>query len=64
MRISKLIEKLEAYKREHGDHHVKTYDRRGDEGTPVVDTMRWIRGCKRDKVYCIVKAEDWETPDV
>lgn len=57
MRISELIEKLEAYRAEHGNQHVKAYDRRGDEGTPIVDEQRWMRGSKRDKVYCIVKSE-------
>lgn len=60
MRISELIRKLEAHKAEHGDRTVKAYDRRGDEGRPVVDTMRWMRGCKRDLVYCIVKSETEE----
>ncbi len=57
MRISELIRRLELHRQEHGDQHVKAYDRRGDEGRPVVDTMRWMRGCKRDKVYCIVRSE-------
>ena len=60
MRISHLIKKLEAYKAEHGDQHVKAYDHRGDEGRPQVEEMRWMRGCKRDKVYCVVKSDDDE----
>lgn len=57
MRITELIKLLEAYRAEHGNCHVKAYDRRGEEGRPVVDEQRWMRGCSRDKVYCIVKSE-------
>ena len=60
MRISQLIKKLEAYKAEHGDQHVKAYDRRGDEGRPAVEEMRWLLGCNRTKVYCVVKSDDDE----
>lgn len=57
MRISKLISLLEAYKREHGDQHVKAYDRRGDEGPPTVSEKRWMRGGSRDKVHCMVESK-------
>ena len=60
MRISELIKKLEAYKAEHGDQHVKAYDRRGDEGRPQVKELRWMRGKRPDKVYCVVQSDDDE----
>lgn len=61
MRISELIRRLELYKQEHGDQHVKAFDSRGDEGRPVVEEVRWLLGCKRTKVYCVVKSDDDET---
>jgi hypothetical protein len=60
VRISELIKKLEAYKAEHGDQHVKAYDSRGDEGRPQVKEVRWLLGRSRTKVYCVVQSDDDE----
>jgi hypothetical protein len=60
MRISKLIKLLEAYKRLHGDQHVRAYNSRGDDGLPIVEERVIFKSGNKNPVHRVVVTTERE----